>query len=58
MQMDRNKDGKVSRDELPTQMRERMSRMDTNGDGFVDRQEAEAIERRFRQQRGARPQED
>ena len=49
MAMDRDKDGKISRDELPPQMRQRLSRMDTNGDGFVDRKEAEAIERRFRQ---------
>ena len=55
MQMDRDKDGKLSREELPPQMRERMSRMDTNGDGFVDRKEAEAVERRFGQQGGTRP---
>ena len=54
MAMDRDKDGKISRDELPPQMRQRLSRMDTNGDGFVDRKEAEAIERRFRQP-GGRP---
>ena len=54
MAMDRDKDGKLSRDELPPQMRQRLSRMDTNGDGFVDRKEAEAIERRFRQS-GGRP---
>lgn len=49
MAMDRNKDGKVSREELPAQMRERMSRMDANGDGFISKSEAEAIERRFNQ---------
>ena len=54
MQMDRDKDGKLSREELPAQMRERMSRMDTNGDGFVDRKEAEAVEQRFGQQGGPR----
>ena len=54
MAMDRDKDGKISRDELPPQMRQRLSRMDTNGDGFVDRKEAEAIEKRFRQQSGGK----
>ena len=50
--MDRNGDGRLSKEELPGQMRERMSRMDADGDGFIDRSEAEALERRFRQ-RGA-----
>ncbi len=34
--MDQNGDGKLSADELPEQMRERMSTADTNGDGFYD----------------------
>jgi hypothetical protein len=58
MAMDQNMDGRLSKEELPAQMQERLTRMDANGDGFVDRSEAEALELRFRQRgsgRGARP---
>jgi hypothetical protein len=34
--MDQNADGKLSADELPEQLRERMATADTNGDGFYD----------------------
>ena len=34
--MDTNGDGKLSADELPEQLRERMSEADTDGDGFYD----------------------
>ena len=34
--MDQNGDGKLSADEMPDPMRERMSAADTNGDGFYD----------------------
>lgn len=34
--MDKDGDGKVSADELPDQLRERLSAADTNGDGFYD----------------------
>ena len=40
--MDQNSDGKLSADELPEQMRERMSTADTNGDGFYDAAELTA----------------
>ena len=40
--MDQNGDGKLSADELPEQMRERMSAADTNGDGFYDAAELTA----------------
>jgi len=40
--MDTNDDGKLSADELPEQMRERMSTADTNGDGFYDADELTA----------------
>lgn len=39
--MDQNGDGKLSADEVPEQMRERLAAADTNGDGFYD--EAELI---------------
>ncbi len=34
--MDQNGDGKLSMDELPEPLRERMANADTNGDGFID----------------------
>ncbi|MBW8883716.1 MAG: EF-hand domain-containing protein [Planctomycetia bacterium] len=37
--LDANKDGKLSKDELPEQMRERFAQMDGNGDGFVSPEE-------------------
>jgi HlyD family secretion protein len=46
MSMDKNGDGKVSRDEAPEQMREFFGRMDTDGDGFITA--AEAAEARAR----------
>jgi len=44
MQMDANKDGKISKDEMPAQQVERMfDRADTNKDGFLDKAELEAF---------------
>ncbi|MCB9875763.1 MAG: hypothetical protein H6821_16455, partial [Planctomycetaceae bacterium] len=40
--MDQNADGKLSADELPEQLRERLSSADTNGDGFYDAAELTA----------------
>ena len=48
MGFDKNKDGKVSRDELPSQMRRMLDRADTNGDDAIDEKEAKAMESRFR----------
>jgi Ca2+-binding EF-hand superfamily protein len=36
---DANGDGQLSGDEIPEQMRERLDRIDTNGDGAVDKEE-------------------
>jgi hypothetical protein len=44
---DANKDGKISIDELPSSMQQNFNRMDTNGDKFIDRKEAEAVEKRL-----------
>jgi hypothetical protein len=47
MQYDKNKDGKVARDELPEQMQAFFDRMDANSDGFVDKAEMAAMRARF-----------
>jgi acetyl esterase/lipase len=40
---DRNKDGKLSRDELPPPMRDRFATIDTNRDGVISREEDRAF---------------
>jgi Ca2+-binding EF-hand superfamily protein len=37
--MDKNKDGKISRDEAQGRIKENFDRIDTNKDGFLDREE-------------------
>jgi Ca2+-binding EF-hand superfamily protein len=46
---DANNDGKLSKDELPEQMAERMDRIDTDGDGSVSREELETSMARMRE---------
>jgi len=57
---DKNKDGKITKAELPEQMQRMMERMDTNQDGVIDSEELKAVEQRFAQraqgQPGQRPQ--
>jgi len=43
LQLDVNKDGIVSKDEIPPQMRPLVGRLDTNGDGDVDKSEIAAL---------------
>jgi HlyD family secretion protein len=50
MQMDQDGDGKVSKDEAPEPMQNFFDRIDTSGDGFIDK--AEADEMRSRMPRG------
>ncbi len=53
MGFDQNDDGKVTADEMPDWMRDRMlERADTNGDGAIDREEAEAMAERMQRARG------
>jgi acetyl esterase/lipase len=40
---DRNRDGRLSRDELPDNLRPNFPRVDTNGDGFLSREEHQAF---------------
>ena len=48
LESDENGDGRLSRDELPEQMRQRFERMDANGDGYIDREELEVMFERIR----------
>jgi len=45
---DANKDGKLSGDELPPFMRDRLEQIDTNKDGSIDKTELEAGMARMR----------
>lgn len=53
MDMDRDGDGKVSREEAPEQMQSFFDRADGNSDGFIDKAEAAAL--RSRMQGGGGP---
>ncbi|MBT6846239.1 MAG: hypothetical protein HOA14_02350 [Planctomycetaceae bacterium] len=54
---DKNKDGKITKDELPEQMQRMFPRIDTNQDGAIDREELAVMEQRMAQrgQPGQRP---
>ena len=51
---DRNKDGKLSREELPEGARKNFERIDSNKDGFISKTEHEAVAARM-SQRGKAP---
>ncbi len=53
MENDKNKDGKLSKDELPERMQGMFERLDGNGDGFVDKAELDSMAQRS--QRGGQP---
>ena len=60
MSLDRDGDGKVTEDEMPEPMRERfLERADANGDGAIDKEEAEKMAEELRRRggppRGAAP---
>jgi HlyD family secretion protein len=46
-QLDKNKDGKLTKDELPEQMQQFFDRLDTNHDGVVSKQEFDEMMKRF-----------
>jgi HlyD family secretion protein len=52
--MDKDGDGRLSREEAPGPMANFFDSIDTNGDGFVDRSEHDALRSRFRN-RGGNP---
>ena len=43
MEFDENKDGKISKDELPERMQALMTRIDSDQDGFLSKQELESM---------------
>ena len=52
---DKNKDGKITKDELPVQMQRIFPRIDTNQDGVIDREELAVMEKRMAERGGQRP---
>ncbi len=48
-QLDKDGDGKISKEEAPERMRERFDQMDGNGDGFLDKAEQEELVKRFQE---------
>ena len=48
LEMDQNKDGKLTSDEVPERMQRFIERMDTNGDGAVDKAEMETFQQEMR----------
>lgn len=45
--LDKDGDGKISKDEAPGGMKDRFDSMDSNGDGFIDKAEQAALIKRF-----------
>ena len=52
MAMDENKDGKLSKDELPERMQRMIERADMNEDGFLSQEELKQMSERMGQRRG------
>ncbi|MBA3314234.1 MAG: hypothetical protein H0T47_13235 [Planctomycetaceae bacterium] len=55
MESDADKDGKLSKEEVPERMRDGFDRLDGNKDGFIDKAELEEMGRRFRSGGSAGP---
>jgi Ca2+-binding EF-hand superfamily protein len=58
MSLDKDGDGKISRDELPEQARKAFDHMDTNSDGFIDATEIAELQKKaeaMKRQRGDLP---
>jgi Ca2+-binding EF-hand superfamily protein len=56
---DKDKDGKISKEEAPDRLKERFEQVDTNGDGFIDaaefRQMTERMQKAGGKAKGKRP---
>lgn len=50
--LDKDGDGKISKDEAPDRMKDGFDSMDTNGDGFIDKAEQAALIKRFQSRGG------
>lgn len=46
LRFDRNRDGQISRDEAPQQLKQFFARIDRNSDGFIDRNEMKMVQLR------------
>ena len=57
-EMDTNKDGKISKDEIPERMQSILTRVDTNNDDSIDEKELKALATRVGGNAGQRPQGD
>lgn len=53
--LDEDGDGKVSVDDLPDPVRDRLSKADTNQDGLIDKQEFKEAHKKMMEMRGSRP---
>lgn len=53
--LDKDGDGKISKDEAPGGMKDRFDSLDGNGDGFIDKAEQAALMKRFQGAGGGRP---
>jgi len=53
LELDKDGDKKLSREELPERLQDMFERLDTNGDGFADEAELREMRRRFTEGRGA-----
>jgi Ca2+-binding EF-hand superfamily protein len=53
MRADADGDGKISLEEAPPQLKKSFARIDTNGDGYLDRSELEAWAKRIQQRQAA-----
>jgi len=53
--MDADKDGRLSKSELPIELQGFFEKVDRNGDGFVSRQEDRMVRAMLKQQAGAPP---
>ena len=54
LERDEDGDGRVGRDELPERMRRRFERIDSNHDGYIDREELEVMFERMERFMGRR----
>ena len=50
--LDKDGDGKVSKEEAPERLKERFDRIDSNGDGYIDAEEEKVARQRFRGPQG------